>query len=98
MIGVFYQHKKELEFINDYWPKFKRGLQNINHKLEFNQSQVINDYISLSVLEQIVVQRECMEIYAFNDVLTYADFIDVVNKYVSKESSKPIFSGFDGAA
>ena len=98
--GSFYKLKKHKEFFEQYWPKFQDSLADINPYSEFNTNYVINNYNSLSTLEQKAVALECSEIYSLNNELTYANFVDVVNLYVSKKPSKSEsdFSGFDHAA
>jgi hypothetical protein len=99
-IGVLYKIKKQKEFFSSYWDIFTNGIDDIHPDWEFNTDYVAHRFNSLSFSEKFNVQMKCSEIYAYNDKLTYAAFIDVVNSYYSKEEldSEPDFSDSGGAA
>ncbi|MGV8162363.1 MAG: hypothetical protein ACP5N2_03480 [Candidatus Nanoarchaeia archaeon] len=100
MIGTFYQLRKQKEFYDKYWGYFVEGLRDIDPNLEFNVSHVTHRFNSLSELERVAIAFKCSKIYAFENKLTYSNFIDIVNSYVSKETIKaePDFSGFNDSA
>ncbi len=99
LIGPLYEMRKMQEFYDSYWESFVQGLNDINPSQEFNSDYVKHRFNSLSTSEQALVQRDCAKIYAFHDKLTYGQFTDVVNSYLTEEriASEPSLTPDDSA-
>ena len=85
VMGTLGSVKKQQEFFDTYWPKFVKGLENLNPYEEFNPDFVIGRYNSLPEITQAAVQLQCAEEYSLEGKLLYSVFTDLVNSYVSKE-------------
>jgi hypothetical protein len=63
MVGASYFVKKQLDFFENYWPKFVRGINDINNKYEFDTCDLTRKFKSLSHTEKNYVLLKCGEIY-----------------------------------
>lgn len=90
-VDKIYIMKKQKEFFNSYWEYFVEGLCDIKTSQEFDSSYTIRKFNSLSEYDQNKVLWDCSEIYIFENKLTYANFIKVVNHYISDEDYEDNF-------